>query len=399
MAARSDALFREEELTFELNKLKSRIEEWARQKELWEGAAFKMPFEHRNEAPSEGEILLLTFDGALHSMFAGGHEEWDRLEEEFRGIVESSGFECELADHVTLSIYIEDEHRSRDHLRLQRWHWVQQLAERRLFDLHSEVFEHFASDTDALKNLHWRQFEEFLDSVFRNQGFRTELGPGGNDGGVDLRLYQSDSIPEIVTVVQAKRYTEQPIGLEAVAALTSVALLDRAPHALFATTSRYRPAARKFALATQGRFDMPSLTLAGPEHFQKWCSTISQQLSDYFLTGAQAPPIVRNRPPTELTGRIVVAHWGYNTVRNQFAVVEADYPHEVILRPIGSQVTAGDWQRGWEIPDSSAPPAPYDRPRILAFRSKSEFGPTYFWGDRKLFGVWDGTPQMFDLCD
>jgi Restriction endonuclease len=43
-----------------------------------------------------------------------------------------------------------------------------------------------------------------LDAIFKNQGYGTELGPGSNDGGIDLRLYENTTRPELVTVVQAK---------------------------------------------------------------------------------------------------------------------------------------------------------------------------------------------------
>ncbi|MDP9051733.1 MAG: hypothetical protein M3O31_13595 [Acidobacteriota bacterium] len=74
-----------------------------------------------------------------------------------------------------------DDQRADDYLALHRWQWIQNLAKQRLFDIHFEVLDHFAKHPDHLARLGWRQYEEFLDAVFRNQGFRTELGTGGND--------------------------------------------------------------------------------------------------------------------------------------------------------------------------------------------------------------------------
>jgi hypothetical protein len=139
----------------------------------------------------------MSFDGPLCSMFSRWREDCDELEEDFRTMLDAVGFEYELQDHVSLIISPKAEDAKRDYLKLQRWQWIQYLAERRLYDLHAEVFEHFAQNPETLRNLHRRQFEEFLDSVFRNQGFRTELGPGGNDGGVDVRLCQSECIPAL----------------------------------------------------------------------------------------------------------------------------------------------------------------------------------------------------------
>lgn len=400
MSAKKYTPTRELHLTNKLDKLKEKISQWAIDNGFWDDVIFKIPFFHLNDAPKLHQVLFMCFDGDIHSVFNGAHEEWENLEEEFRKIVSDSGFEYELIDHVTLNLFSSDPAEAREYLKMHRWQWIQNLAENRLFELHSEVYEHFAEDPDQLKGLHWRHFEEFLDSIFRNQGFRTELGPGSNDGGVDIRIYQSESIPEIVTVVQAKKYAEQPIGFEAVAALTMAALRDRASRALFATTSRYQPAARKFALTTQSRLDIPTLELAGPQHFKEWCKEISEQLRRYFLAGGQAPPEICRRPSTELTGKIVVARWGYNAVYNNFALIEADYPHEVILRSIGSRIFSGGALCGTELPDLAKPPSPLDPPRILAFKTNNEWSQVpSFWGDQKLFSIWDGSPQFFDLCD
>jgi len=398
MKTGKDALLRDRELTGELEDIQAKIIAWAKSHQLWDHAGFRPAYEHRDETPREGEVLYMWFEGDLHSVFNSTHYQYDRLEEEFRAMLEAAGFEYELEDGVTMNLAPISDERKRDFLRLQRWEWVQKLAERRLFDLHSEVFEHFAGNPEAMQNLHWRQFEEFLDSVFRNQGFRTELGPGSDDGGVDLRLYQSETIPEIVTLVQAKKYAS-PIKLEAVAALTGVAQMERAPQAMFVTASRYQPKARQFAHNTRSRLDMPTLTLVDAGGVAEWCGSISKQLSDYFATGeTPQPPILRDRPTTELTGKIVVASGGYNITRNHFAVIEADYPYEVILRPIGSERVSGDSQQGTELPDLSRPAGSWERPYILA--SKDKTGERqYFWGDRKLFSLWDGQPQWFDYMD
>jgi hypothetical protein len=132
---------------------------------------------------------------------------------------------------------------------------------------------------------------------------------------------------------------------------------------------------------------------------QEWCASVSKQLNDYFLTGEQGPPpIVLARRPTGLTGKIVVASWGYDTTWNTFAVIEADYPHEVILRPIGHRDISGDSQSGTQVPDEKML-ARLEPPRILAFKTQSEFGRASFWGDRRLFTLWDGMPRRFNYCD
>jgi len=398
----TDPLLRETELLRQIADLQDRIERWARSRELWDDAGFAVPFRHRKEAPSEFETVRMWYEGTLFRVFSGDWFDEDSdvdLQQEFADLVNSCGFEFEHEDHVSLSLYPEDEARRLDFLKLHRWQWIKDLADRRLYDLHAEVFEHFADDPMALKGLHWRQFEEFLDSVFRNQGFRTELGPGSGDGGVDLRIYQSEAIPEIVTIVQAKRYTDRPIGFEAVAALTTAAQLEYAPKALFATTSRYQPGARKFAQATTERVDFPQLQLVGPSEIGEWCGTISKQLSDYFASGDQPlPSVLTSARRTELTGKVVVSHDYRGGISNSFGVIEADFPHEAIIRRIGSTVVSGNRIIGTEVPDLSRitnDPAG----RFVAFKQTKPDGDVAFWGNRQLYSVWKGQPESFDWND
>ena len=294
-----------------------------------------------------------------------------------------------MPNHYSFALYPKSEQLREDFLRLHRWQWLQHLSQQKLGELHSEVFEHFAKYPGDLQRLEWRQFEELLDAIFKNQGFYTELGPGGNDGGVDLRLYQSRSIPELVTLVQAKRYIN-PIQQEAVAALWAKAILERAPRALFATTSRFQPAVTRFAAAVEQQVGFPSLELADGNKIAGWCSEIGKTLDDYFANGQAAPPIV-TAETGPLSGKIVVAHDGYNCTMNFFAVIEADFKHEVILRSIGSEAVSGDGQAGFEIPTHTKPAGSIGALRMLG--KKSHDG---FWAARRLYHLWDGTPQHFN---
>jgi len=112
-----------------------------------------------------------------------------------------------------------------------------------------------------------------LDAVFRNQGYRTELGPGWSDGGVDLRLYRKDSIGEICTLVQVKRYSPtNPIRLEAVAALAAIVDHEKANRGLFVTTSRFLPGVQKFAEKQIRR-----ISLANSADIARWCEEVARR--------------------------------------------------------------------------------------------------------------------------
>jgi len=140
--------------------------------------------------------------------------------------------------------------------------------------INRELMEYFARHPDDLYNLDPREFEKLLDAVFKNQGYRTELGPGWADGGIDLRIYHKDSIGELCTLVQAKRYRpDNPIRIEAVAALDSLVSVENANRGLFVTTSRYLPSTQEFAKRRGHR-----LTLAASIDVAKWCKNVAENM-------------------------------------------------------------------------------------------------------------------------
>jgi len=380
----------------ELAELRHAIESWAKENDLWGDSWFLTPFLHKSDAPKRHEALLLVFEGPLYNVFNSLRQDSDEHHEHFCSILERRGFHFEMEDHVTMCIMPSDEKRADEYLALYRWQWIQNLATHRLYDIHREVFEHFAKQPDHLARLEWRQYEEFLDAVFRNQGFRTELGPGTNDGGVDIRLYQSQSIPQIVTVVQAKRYATRPIGLDTVAALFGIAVQQRAHKGILATTSRFLPGAKRFARSIPSGLEFPNIELVDSHRVGGWCADIAEELNSFFQSGATpAPSIIGPECLIGLTGRIVVARWGVNMTSNYFAKIVADFPYEVILLPIDSEQVSGDGQRGTEVAKDTGKPYP----RFIAFKRTSTNGKLDFWGDGKLYFLWDGKPQYFDYLD
>lgn len=140
-------------------------------------------------------------------------------------------------------------------------------------EINDELVEYFSKHPESLVELHWRKFEELLDVIFRNNGFRTVLGTGNADGGIDLRLIQSDECGDLITLVQAKKY-KKPIRLEAVQAFCAVIDDEKANRGLFVTTSRYLPSARQFAERQRHR-----LVLADSSDVARWCDRAVRQLT------------------------------------------------------------------------------------------------------------------------
>jgi hypothetical protein len=138
-----------------------------------------------------------------------------------------------------------------------------------------ELIEYCAKHPEHIHELHWRRGEELLASIFKNLGYRVELGPGQKDGGVDLRIFLRDDIGELLTLVQMKRYApKRPIALEPVAALSAIVDQQNAHRGLFVTTSRYLPVAKRFA-EKQGH----RLVLANSSDMAKWCKEVTARLS------------------------------------------------------------------------------------------------------------------------
>lgn len=61
---------------------------------------------------------------------------------------------------------------------------------------------------DKLGEMHWRKFEGLTAEFFDRQGYKVELGPGRNDGGIDVRVWKdnADETEAPLLLVQCKRY-------------------------------------------------------------------------------------------------------------------------------------------------------------------------------------------------
>lgn len=57
-----------------------------------------------------------------------------------------------------------------------------------------------------LDKLHWREFEELVADLLEKDGYNVELGPGRNDGGVDIIAYKDlDGVGLTKSIWQAKK--------------------------------------------------------------------------------------------------------------------------------------------------------------------------------------------------
>jgi len=248
------------ELEDKIEKLKNIVKSVIEKFSLWDDSycRFWSYAEYYDDEPCENPcVLVFSFDGSVIEAMNG----WSDIDlvDNIHQKLEHTEFLFELDDHSVGGFYIKN-HESElagafsDYF---QWFWICDLVNADYSALYEEVFDRFHKKTDDMYRLSPRQYEEFLESVFLNNGYRTVLGPGSNDGGVDLRLYSNDVVGESLTLVQAKRYADKyPIALSAVQALTAVVDDQKANRGLFITTSRYLPCAEKFIARQYSRINL-----------------------------------------------------------------------------------------------------------------------------------------------
>lgn len=359
------------------------IKTWAKRNGLWYDTWLKVPHEHSRDCPRGGELFLVCSEGGLYKVWNGGD-----LQDEFMQLLEQHGCWFELDDHCTALIYPNNDTVAQQSKRYNRFNWIKSLAAKRTLDIHVAIYKHFAEYPEDLKKLDWREYEVVLDAIFTNCGFRTELGPGSGDGGIDLRLYQGDLIGELVTLVQAKRYRARPVGLESVAALSGIVEANKAHRGLVVTTSRFLPVAQRFA-----RLDTKRIELAGLNDVRQWCGQISDSLSNFLHSGKlDQSRLLRSYEALNgpLVGTVVHANIGYNRTKHEFCRVIAESRYEVILERLPTKLVSGDWQEGTEVPILDNIDAEKAR-RFIAFRHD-----THFWGERHLYTHWGGEAIAFN---
>jgi len=99
-------------------------------------------------------------------------------------------------------------------------------------------------DIAWLNNLSWQDFERQVAEVYRQQGYWVdEVGGGGADGGVDLRLRRDGT----TVIVQCKRWKTFMVGVKPVRELFGVMTAEKADRAIFITSGIYTDEALRFA--------------------------------------------------------------------------------------------------------------------------------------------------------
>lgn len=151
----------------------------------------------------------------------------------------------------------------------QRYHEKIEIISPDFQVINVELISYLSKHPEYLPKMHWRKFEQLLNELFKDMGYHTEIGPGTGDEGVDIHLISKNHIGQILTLVQAKRYSpEYPISRDPVQALYGAVVTEGASRGILVSTSDFQPAAKKFAKKHPYR-----LELAGLNEIQVWLET------------------------------------------------------------------------------------------------------------------------------
>jgi restriction system protein len=118
--------------------------------------------------------------------------------------------------------------------------------------LDQRYIDYFAQNGEDLQRMHWRNFERLTAEFFSRHSYEVQLGPGGNDGGVDIRVWPAGTGrngPPLL-LIQCKRQADgNDVSAVTVKALWSDVNFEGAKHGLIATTSRIAPGGIKVSRA------------------------------------------------------------------------------------------------------------------------------------------------------
>jgi restriction system protein len=99
-------------------------------------------------------------------------------------------------------------------------------------------------DTEWLNRLSWQDFERQVAEVYRQRGYQVEeVGGGGADGGVDLKLKRGSA----AAIVQCKKWKTLKVGVRPVRELFGVLVAEKAHRAVLITSGVYSDEAIRFA--------------------------------------------------------------------------------------------------------------------------------------------------------
>ncbi len=394
----------DESIEIEIKRIETVIEKWIKSRDLWGDCKFWSHLDFHDAEPWKEEQVVTIFasEGAFNQQIDTDNE----LYEDFSRLLKVNGYWFERGNcrYYILPINRQMNEKYKDYF---RWKWVQSLLKPDFNDIYNDIFEHFASNPDNMQKLTWREFEILVYEVLRNQGFSVELGPGSNDGGIDITVFARDSLGDILTAVQIKRYrSDRKIDLQAVQALHGAVCAHRMNRGMFVTTSSYLPSASKFAARENVTMD-----LYVSDDVAKWCKIADRGIvedKEVLISKDEVAKTIHfaKRFPREY---IVHANIGETMTINSFAVILKETKHAALLMTVPSEIVSHDGYKQWgyEIPtvDSnievslSSNHQGFKAGSVVRAKKKFYGNEKYFWTGDHSYSFWREDRQYFNYLD
>ncbi|OOG17961.1 hypothetical protein BWD42_11730 [Sphingobacterium sp. CZ-UAM] len=117
--------------------------------------------------------------------------------------------------------------------------------------IEQKFIDYLALNGHEIEIIHWRNFERLCAEYFRRLGYHAVLGPGTNDGGVDIRVYpNSDNLATALLLIQCKRYSgEHKVTIETVKSFYTDVFFEGAKEGIIATTGYIAEGGKKIVKA------------------------------------------------------------------------------------------------------------------------------------------------------
>ena len=385
----------------EILRLENIVENWVKQHNLWGDCTFRSYLDYVDAQPWNNYPVVTVFisDGEFNTVF-DGTEYTEHLYEDFISLLKRNGYWFER-DTGRVYILADDpvwNERYKDYF---HWRWVCSLVREDFSDLHDELFAYFSNKPDRMLKLSPREFEVLIYEALRNQGFGVHLGPRSGDGGVDVRMFQTNPIGDVLTAIQIKRYRpDRKIGLQAIQALHGAKTAYSMEESMFITTSDYLPGAKAFAAR-----ENVSMQLRTSSDVIEWCRQASQGIIENKAQLVSSHHVKKKLQDAVRFPRqhVVCANTGITVTMNSFALVLKETKHAALLMELPTQVVDDDGhgQRGSEVPvfDQSALNNHTPERVFRANKKTWNDGHISYWTGQNLYSAWDGLPRRFDYCD
>jgi restriction system protein len=143
----------------------------------------------------------------------------------------------------------------------RRYHWKNTTELRELFEsesletlygdfLDQRFIDYLDRNFGAIDSINWRKFEGLAAEFFAREGYHVNIGPGRDDGNIDVRVWPSsnEASEPPTMLIQCKR-EKRKVGKIVVKALWADIQDEKAKSGLIVTTTALSPGAEKVRLA------------------------------------------------------------------------------------------------------------------------------------------------------